>query len=254
MLFVLSPAKSLKFDYNINCNLATIPEFIDDCQILIGQLKKLKTDDLAKLMKLSDKLAELNFQRYQNFNFPFNPANSKQALLVFDGDVYKSIDIRNYNYQDFTFAQRHLRILSGLYGILKPMDLIQAYRLEMGTNFKNSRGKNLYDFWQDKITESINNQLKHHREQVLINLASDEYFKVVKADKIKGQVINIIFKEKKGDKYKVIGLLAKRARGLMANYIVKNRINSSYNVKAFNGGGYEFRSEFSDQNNWHFYR
>ncbi|MDA0902128.1 MAG: peroxide stress protein YaaA, partial [Proteobacteria bacterium] len=174
--------------------------------------------------------------------------------FVFDGDVYKGIDVENYDEKDLEFAQQHLRILSGLYGILKPLDLIQAYRLEMGTKFKNSRGKDLYQFWQNKISDHLNDELEQQSQKVIINLASNEYFDAVKTNDIKGKIINIIFKEKKGDDYKIIGLFAKRARGLMADYIIKNAIDHPEKLKNFTIEGYKFMEQFSNQSNWHFYR
>ncbi len=252
MLILLSPSKSLDFEAKITTKDFTIPEFLDDSKILIKQLKKFSCEDLAKLMKISEKLSVLNYQRFQDFKAPFTIQNSKPAIFVFDGDVYDGIDSENYSKKDLKFAQNHLRILSGLYGILKPLDLIQPYRLEMGTKLKNDLGKNLYEFWQDKITLKLNEELKQKSQKVILNLASEEYFSAINIKKIQGEIINIIFKEKRGKEYKVIGLLAKKARGLMADFIIKNNINKIEELKNFNIQNYRFDKKISDKNNWYF--
>ncbi|MFT6346913.1 MAG: cytoplasmic iron level regulating protein YaaA (DUF328/UPF0246 family) [Myxococcota bacterium] len=173
---------------------------------------------------------------------------------MFDGDVYKSIDVENYDEKDLDFAQNHLRILSGLYGILRPLDLIQSYRLEMGTKSKNIIGMNLPEFWQGKIADLLNLELEKQKERTIINLASSEYFDAINPKKINSRIINIIFKEKKNDVYKIIGIFAKKARGLMADFIIKNKIEKSEDLKDFRVDNYNFRPEVSDENNWHFYR
>ena len=254
MLILLSPSKSLNLETKIVSKTHSIPIFLKDSQILINELQKFSALDLAKLMKISDRLAELNFERYATFKTPFTMQNSKPAIFIFDGDVYDGIDVENYSEKDLNFAQNHLRILSGLYGILKPLDLIQPYRLEMGINLKNPPAKNLYQFWQEKITNFLNEELEKSSEKIILNLASEEYFSAVNSDKIKGQIINIIFKEKKGDDYKIIGIFAKKARGLMADYIIKNKIQKAEQVKKFNCSNYKFKKEFSDKNNWCFCR
>ena len=205
-------------------------------------------------MKISPKLAELNWQRFQEFNPNFNSQNSKPALFLFDGDVYRSMNINKYNKAELDFAQNHLRILSGLYGILKPLDLIQAYRLEMGTNSKEILGKNLPQFWQEKIANFLNHELPKQQDKTIINLASEEYFAAINQSKINGKIINITFKEKKGNSYKVIGLFAKKARGLMADFIIKNKLEEAEEIKEFTSEKYCFKPEFSDSLNWHFYR
>lgn len=254
MLFLLSPAKSLNFDIEVKGFDPTLPRFLADSKILITILKKFSAKDLSQLMKISDKLASLNYQRFQDFSTPFNTKNSKPALFVFDGDVYEGIDVKNYKKAELDFAQQHLRILSGLYGILLPLDLMQAYRLEMGTSLKNPNGKNLYEFWQEKITAYLNEELAKHQEKTILNLASEEYFNAVDTKKIKGKIINIIFKEKKGKDYKIIGLFAKKARGLMADFIIKNKIQKPEEIKKFKLQSYKFHQEFSDENNWCFCR
>ncbi len=254
MLILLSPAKSLNFQTTIPAIKPTIPEFLPESKKLVDGLKKLSIQDLEKLMAISPKLAELNLQRFKDFSVPFNQANSKPALFLFDGDVYKSMAILDYNKKDLEFAQNHLRILSGLYGILKPLDLMQAYRLEMGTNMKKIVGKNLPQFWQKKIADFLNDELKDQKEKTIINLASEEYSAAIDATKINGNIINIVFKENKAGSYKTIGLFAKKARGLMADFMIKNKIEKAEDLKKFDIQKYTFRKEFSDQTNWHFYR
>ncbi len=254
MLILLSPAKSLNFLSTIPPIKSTVPDFLQDSKKLVDLLKKLPSQDLEKLMAISPKLAELNWQRFRDFSLPFNEKNAKPALFLFDGDVYKSMAISQYNKQDLDFAQNHLRILSGLYGVLRPLDLIQAYRLEMGTAIQKILGKNLPQFWQKKIADFLNQELEKQKEKTIINLASEEYFASVDAAKIDGKVINIIFKEKKGNDYKTIGLFAKKARGLMADFVIKNKIEKSVDLRDFVAENYQFKKEFSDQSNWHFYR
>jgi len=254
MILILSPAKSLNFNINVHAKTLTSPAFIDDSKILVGELQKFSASQIAKLMKISDNLAQLNFERFQNFKTPFTAANSKPAIFVFDGDVYDAIDIENYTQQDLNFAQQHLRILSGLYGVLRPLDMMQAYRLEMSTALKNGKNKNLYQFWQEKITNYFNEELKNDAEKIILNLASEEYFSAIDGKKINGKIINVIFKEKKGSDYKIVGIFAKKARGLMTDFIIKNKITTVKEVKKFNVENYKFMQEFSDENNFHFYR
>ncbi len=254
MLTLLSPAKSLNFDVAIPPIKTTIPAFLQDSEKLVEVFKKLSIQDLEKLMSISSKLAELNWQRFKDFSLPFNATNSKPALFLFDGDVYRAMAIAGYDMKDLEFAQNHLRILSGLYGVLKPLDLMQAYRLEMGTNSKAILGQNLPQFWQEKIADFLNNELEHQQEKAIINLASEEYFAAVDSKKIKGKIINIIFKENKNGTYKTIGLFAKKARGLMADFIIKNKIEEVAEIKNFTVNGYQFKKEFSDQSNLSFYR
>lgn len=254
MLLLLSPAKSLNFAIDVGAVKPTVPSFLGDSQKLISVLQKFSVADLMQLMGISDKLASLNHQRFQDFSLPFTDKNSKPAIFVFDGDVYDGIDVVNYSLQDLDFAQRHLRILSGLYGVLRPLDLMQAYRLEMGTVLQNEKGKNLYQFWQEKITNYLNEELAKAEEKTLLNLASEEYFSAVDTKKIKGKIINIVFKEKKNSDYKIVGIFAKKARGLMTDFIIKNKIKKAEDVKNFALNGYKFYAEFSNENNWHFYR
>ncbi|MES2676685.1 MAG: peroxide stress protein YaaA [Pseudomonadota bacterium] len=254
MLIILSPAKSLNYSQPLTPIKTTNAEFLGDSKKLVDVLKKLSIPDLEKLMAISPKLAQLNWQRFQDFSLPFNNQNSHPALFLFAGDVYKSMAIANYNQKDLDFAQNHLRILSGLYGILKPLDLIQPYRLEMSTHLKPILGKNLPQFWQKNIADFFNRELKNHQEKTIINLASEEYFAAIDATKINGKIINIIFKEQKGASYKIIGLMAKKARGLMADFVIKNKIKKAEDLQEFRAENYRFKPKFSNQTNWHFYR
>lgn len=254
---VISPAKTLDFSGSPYPHF-TQPKQLDDSQALISQLSELSVADIGKLMNISEKLSVLNQQRYEDFQTPFTLDNARQALLVFKGDVYKGIDIDTYNDDDLAFAQDHLRILSGLYGLLRPLDLMQAYRLEMGTKLANKRGKNLYEFWGTQISEQLNGELADQAssqgEPWLINLASNEYFKAIAPKVIKAKVLHIAFKENKGGAYKVIGIHAKRARGLMVNFVIKNRIETPEPMKAFNVEGYEFNDALSSSDTWVFCR
>lgn len=249
MLTLLSPSKTLNEDA-CSVEKATKPVLLDSSKVLIKRLKSMSKKDISKLMGISDKLSELNFDRFQSFSTPFTPKNAKPALTYFKGDVYEGLKAEDFDKKDFEFAQKHLRILSGLYGLLRPMDLMQAYRLEMGTKLKNEKGKDLYEFWGEKITEKINED----ESDVIVNLASNEYFKAVKPKKMKGNLIVPVFKEKKGDDYKVIGLFAKKARGMMARYIIKNRINNPEKIKDFNESGYKFNKKLSNEKEWVFTR
>ncbi len=253
MLFIISPAKSLDFDVkNIPKNISN-PQFLTKSESLIKELRKLSCNDLSKLMKISAKLADLNFNRYQDFSVPFNINNSKPALFVFNGDVYSGIDEKNYDEEDLEFAQNNLRILSGLYGVLRPLDLIQAYRLEMGVNLKNNSNKNLYEFWKTDIANYFNQELLKRDEKLIVNLASNEYSSVIDKNLLNGKLLNIIFKNNKNGVYKNIGIFAKKARGLMANFIIKDKVITAEGLKLFNKAGYQFKEEFSDELNWHFY-
>ncbi|HIB27920.1 MAG TPA: peroxide stress protein YaaA [Candidatus Thioglobus sp.] len=249
MLAVISPSKKQDFS---TPDIAdhTLPRQLEESVELIDIMKEKSQTEIAKLMSISDKLSELNFNRFQSFNTPFTLDNAKQALLAFKGDVYNGIDAPNLTKKDLEFAQDHLRMLSGLYGVVRPLDLIEPYRLEMGTRLENANGKNLYEFWGDKISNILNDD----EQEVIINLASNEYFKGIDKKSLNAKIINIAFKEFKGDKYKIIGIYAKRARGLMVNYMIKNRITSPEPLKAFETEGYQFREEMSDETTWVFTR
>ena len=253
MIIVISPSKTLDFsDHPFKSH--TQPRQRQQSQLLINTAKQLDPDALSALMKISEKLSLLNWQRYQDFHLPFSLKNAKQALLAFKGDVYGGIDSDNYSEDDFAFAQDHLRILSGLYGALRPLDLIQPYRLEMGTRLQNQRGKNLYEFWDTQVTELLNQDLKSDETPLLINLASNEYFKAIKTKALKYKVLTLAFKENKAGVYKVIAIHAKRARGLMTDFIIKNRLTEPEQIKAFNLESYRFNESLSSDKEWIFSR
>jgi cytoplasmic iron level regulating protein YaaA (DUF328/UPF0246 family) len=231
MLMVVSPAKTLDYESELPIQESTQPEMLEESQQLIDQLKKLTPADVASLMKLSDKLADLNVNRFAHWKQPFNADNARPAIYAFKGDVYTGLDAYSFNKKQMTFAQKHLRILSGLYGLLKPLDLMQPYRLEMGTKFDNKKGANLYEFWGDTITNKINDNLK--KGEIILNLASNEYFKSVKTKSLKGEVVTPVFKDQKNGNYKIISFYAKKARGMMAAYVINNQINDAEEIKQF---------------------
>lgn len=253
MILVISPSKTLDFSPN-SFHTHTQPRQLDKSQALIDTVKQLSPEQLSGLMKISEKLSQLNWQRYRDFQQPFSLDNAKQALLSFKGDVYGGIDSDNYNEKDFSFAQKHLRILSGLYGALRPLDLIQPYRLEMGTRLQNEAGKNLYEFWDAQVTELLNQDFENESTPLLINLASNEYFKVIKPKVLKAKILTVNFKENKEGVFKTIGIHAKRARGLMTDFIIKNRLIEAEEIKAFNLDNYVFNSSLSSENEWVFSR
>ncbi|MDQ6961484.1 MAG: peroxide stress protein YaaA [Mariprofundaceae bacterium] len=246
MLILISPAKTLDESPLQHPHRCTQPALLEHAQVLIEQLKQLNPDAVGQLMKISPKLALLNQQRFSIWQQPFNAANAKAALYMFKGDVYQGLDAPSLSPEDMAFSQDHLRILSGLYGVLRPLDLMQAYRLEMGTRLKNERGNNLYAFWGGLIAE----QLQSH--QHIINLASNEYYKAVK-----GQLSNVItpvFKDEKNGKLKVIGIHAKKARGLMTRFIIQQRLSEPSAMTAFTGMNYEYADALSSANEWVFIR
>lgn len=250
MIVLISPAKTLNSDAKDLAN-STEPEFKKEIKELVGIMKKKSKSSIQKLMGISDDLATLNKERYRNFEDHFSVENSKPALLTFNGDVYRKMDVENYSEDQLEFAQEHLRILSGLYGLLKPLDLIQPYRLEMGIKLKNKKAKDLYGYWQTKITSAIDEAAV---DGVVINLASQEYFKVVNIKKLKAKVIHITFKEYREGTYKIIGIFAKQARGMMANYILKNKIDDPERIKLFNEDNYEYDEKLSNPDEWVFIR
>ena len=254
MLIFLFSAKSL--DYKTPPHVATYtqPAFLDRSQALIDQLRALSPADIAQLMDLSDPLALLNYNRYADWSLPFTPDNAKQAVLAFDGDVYDGLSAKTLSAADLDFAQQHVRILSGLYGILKPLDLMQPYRLEMGTRFKNRAGKDLYAFWGETLLAAINAELDAMPQPVAVNLASEEYFKAAIGRKFKGRLIQPVFEDWKNGRYKIISFFAKRARGLMTRYVVLNRLTDPEGLKAFASDGYAFAPEASDATSWVFRR
>ncbi|KEQ19002.1 peroxide stress protein YaaA [Endozoicomonas numazuensis] len=254
MLFVVSPAKTLDYDTAPVTKKFSQPEFLDQSQDLIDQLRQLNPADIGSLMSISDKLAQLNAARYEAWQQPFTQDNAKQAVLAFKGDVYTGLDAETMNAKQFDYAQNHLRILSGLYGLLKPLDLMQAYRLEMGTKFANNAGKDLYTFWGDQITEKLNEEMAAQKDNILVNLASNEYFKAVKPKFVKGQIITPVFKDWKGDKYKIISFYAKKARGLMCRYAIDNNLKKVDDLKGFDYEGYSYNESMSNDKEWVFIR
>ena len=255
MLIVLSPAKRLDYDSVPKITEFSQPDFLEDSEYLVGKLKKLSSRQLKNMMGVSNEIAELNKDRFEEWNRPFDLDNSKQAIFAFKGDVYLGLDADTFNKKDINFAQNHLRILSGLYGLLRPLDLMQAYRLEMGTRFKVTAAKtNLYKYWDDKITMGINQTMNDIGSNELVNLASAEYFKSVKPKLLDKKIITPHFKEEKNGEYKMLMAFAKKARGLMASFIIKNKITNSLDMKDFNLEGYKFSKALSNDNEWVFTR
>lgn len=251
---LLSPAKNLDFTPATNAPAATKPRLLKDTAELSETTLKLRTSDLKKLMGISDKLAELNYQRFQSFKAGGRGADKKQAALAFNGDVYLGLDAKTMSTDDLTFAQDHLRILSGLYGALRPLDAIEPYRLEMGTRLKTPRGKTLYDFWGDRVSREITAGLKGHDDKSVVNLASNEYFSVVDLAALKAPVITPIFKEEKDGKLRQLQFYAKRARGLMARWAIQNRIIHTHDLKGFDEEGYALNTAESTEDRWVFTR
>jgi cytoplasmic iron level regulating protein YaaA (DUF328/UPF0246 family) len=250
MLLVISPAKTLDYSHP-EYDAHTQPDFTSEVKDLVGVLRKKSAKQISKLMHLSDSLAILNEERYQSFTETFSPDNSKQAILAFKGEVYAKMEADSFTAEDLEFAQQHLRILSGLYGLLKPLDLIQPYRLEMGTKLKTKKGENLYDYWGTKISKALN---AAGEGRTLVNLASQEYFKAVDKKTLKLPVITIHFKEHKEGNYQVVGFFAKQARGLMTRYAIQNRITDPEQLKVFQEDGYEFAERLSSAQDWIFVR
>ncbi|KRP36963.1 MAG: hypothetical protein ABS34_05015 [Opitutaceae bacterium BACL24 MAG-120322-bin51] len=248
MLILLSPAKSLDYQAPLHTNKATQPRLAAHAAELINQLKALNTEAVGTLMHLSPKLAELNHARYQNYQPTFTAANSRQAILAFTGDVYQGLALAKWSPDDFAAAQQQIRILSGLYGVLRPLDRMQPYRLEMGTKFENTRGNNLYQFWGSTITELLNQDLKASGSDLVVNLASNEYFSSVKLNELNGQLITPVFKDAKNGTFKIISFYAKKARGMMADYIVRNQVQTIEGLKVFNSNGYQFDAAASAGN------
>jgi cytoplasmic iron level regulating protein YaaA (DUF328/UPF0246 family) len=240
MLILLSPAKTLDFSPT-TVETATLSPFLKESKTLIRQLKELSAADVSELMGVSQKIAELNVERYHSYQTPQKPGTDvKQALLAFKGDVYKDWPLSDYSDADFAYGQKHLRILSGLYGLLKPLDLIRPYRLEMGTSFSNDKGKNLYEFWGEKLTQEINSSLRTMKDPFVVNLASNEYFRAIQKKKLEFPILTPIFKDKKNGKYKIISFFAKRARGAMAHYLINERVERSAEILSFTGMGYQY--------------
>lgn len=248
MLYVVSPAKNLDYETPSTTNLSTQPEMVEQAQELVEICKELTPADLSSLMGISDKLAGLNAARFSQWQPVFNEQNSKQAVLAFNGDVYTGLAASELTEEQLQYTQTHLRILSGLYGLLKPLDLMQPYRLEMGTKLANEKGKNLYEFWGDSITEKLNEQIEATQSPYLINLASTEYFKSVKKKQVNAEIITPSFKDWKNGQYKMISFFAKKARGLMVRYLIDNQVNTLEELLKFDYQGYQYNPELSKPN------
>ncbi|SNR78498.1 hypothetical protein SAMN04488009_0046 [Maribacter sedimenticola] len=247
MKIIISPAKSLDYESTLPVKEYTQPNFIDDAIKLNKILSKKKPKDLSELMSISDKLAELNWQRNQDFTTPFTPKNARQAIFAFSGDVYQGLDAYSMSEDKIMELQQKLRILSGQYGILKPLDLMQPYRLEMGTSLKIGRKKNLYEYWGDRLTKFVNNEMKEG--ELLVNLASNEYYNVLQPKNIKATIITPVFKDWKNDKLKIISFFAKKARGSMVRYIIDHNANTLDEIKGFNLDDYQFSPEHTVKQN-----
>ena len=254
MLITLSPSKGQDFETPALSKTYSKPQALKDSELLIKELRKIRRQDIQQLMSVSENIAKLNTDRYNSFKTPCTPKIARLAICACKGDVYSGIDIEQYSEADLDYAQNHLRILSGLYGCLRPLDLIQPYRLEMKTKLHNVRGENLYQFWGDRITDELNKALEKQKQPVLVNLASNEYFKSVRPKQLNGRLLNINFKETRDGKTRVVAIFAKRARGMMTDYILRNRIEKPEDIKKFRQGGYRFRKELSDDKQWTFER
>ncbi len=254
MLMVISPAKTLDFETPAPTQSCTQPELLAFSAPLIERLRQQTPAEIAALMKISDKLAQLNVARYASWSTPFTLENAKQALFAFQGDVYTGLDAASLNDDDLAFAQQHLRMLSGLYGVLRPLDLMQPYRLEMGIRLSNDAGPDLYHYWDNRITEHLNATLAEQQQQTLINLASNEYFKAVRPRHLEAPIITPVFKDYKNGQYKIISFYAKKARGMMARYIIQHRIDQPEAIKHFDLGGYRYSAELSQADQWVFIR
>lgn len=253
MLMILAPSKTQDFSIPPPA-AATQPPLLQESELLIGELRKYSVQELAVLMKMSERLAEQTHQRIKEFQLPFTLQNARPALMAFQGDVYSGIQTEEYGEEDLEYAQDHLRILSGLYGILRPLDLMQAYRLEMGCKLVNSRGRNLYAFWQEKVTAELNQTLAGQKEAVIVNLASVEYSKVIDKKSLQATILQIDFKERKGEGYRTVAIHAKRARGRMVDFAISNRVEEVEELKGFELDGYTFRPDLSKENHYLFTR
>lgn len=240
MLVVISPAKSLDYETPVKTRKFTQAAFLHDSQKLIDTLRHYSPDDISGLMSISPALSQLNHDRFNSWTLPFDNANARQALFAFKGDVYIGLDAYSLNSADISFAQNHLRILSGLYGLLRPLDLIRPYRLEMGTSLKTQSSSSLYEFWGNRITESLNHEFEGQKQPVLINLASHEYFRAVKEKQLTADVVSPVFKDYKSGQYKIISFFAKKARGTMTAYIIRNRLRQSEDLLSFDMDGYKY--------------
>jgi cytoplasmic iron level regulating protein YaaA (DUF328/UPF0246 family) len=247
MIILLSPSKTLDFESPLPVVMPTQPRLLAESSLLVNELRQKSVAEIGKLMSISEKLAQLNYDRFQQWKIPFTPQNARPCFYAFKGDVYEGLEAESFDAKSQQRAQENLRILSGLYGLLRPLDLIQPYRLEMSTKLTNPRGKNLYQFWGERITQQINADLEAHTEKSVINLASGEYFSAVQPKALQGTLITPVFKEAKGNQLKVVGLFAKRARGRMAQYLLKENISTLADLKQFGADGYRFQPELSSK-------
>lgn len=248
MLVLVSPAKTLDYESDLSIKDFTVASHLSDSKLLIDELQKKSPDDLSTLMGLSEKLSQLNFERNMNWVRPSKPSESaRQAIFAFKGDVYQGLDAISLSKAEINYTQKNLCILSGLYGFLKPLDLMYPYRLEMGTKLKNKRGENLYEFWGSKITKSINNLAKENKAKAIVNLASVEYFSVLKRDQLDLPIISPIFKDYKNGQYKIISFFAKKARGTMTRFIMQNKVKKIEDLNDFNLDGYRYSKKESEE-------
>lgn len=254
MIIIISPAKTLDFTSKPDYSLESEIEFANQACKIVSELKKYSKSDLQKLMKVNNDIADLNYQRYLEWKCPFDKEKTKQAIFAFKGHVFQGLNIDDFDYNDLQYSQNHLRILSGLYGVLKPMDRIMPYRLEMGTKLKFDAYKNLYDFWGSSIKENIESLFKNHKSKAIVNLASDEYSKAANLNLINANVITPVFKDYKNGKYKIISVYAKMARGMMTSYILKNRIENYEDIKHFDIDNYHYNDKLSSETEFVFTR
>ena len=254
MLVAISPAKTLDYETALPSKKSSQPRLTAESQKLISVMRDFSSEELQKLMGVSEKIAALNVERFRDWHIPFDACNARPAVFAFKGDVYEGLQAYNLKTRDLEFAQKHIRILSGLYGVLRPLDLMQAYRLEMGTRLATPSGKNLYEFWGERVTDLLNQDLKTQKQKVLINLASNEYFKAVNKPLLDAEIITPQFLDWKNGQYKMISFFAKKARGMMSRYIIDNRLQGPDELKSFDVAGYSYSSELSAENEWVFVR
>jgi len=254
MIIIINSSKTLDFQQSPQISKHSIPEFLNDAEYLVNKLRTFSESELSELMGVSRKLATLNVERYANWKIPFTNSNAKQALLAFKGDVYSGIEVESYTMKEFDFAQKHLRILAGLYGILRPLDLIQPYRLEMAAKLSTDRGQGLYQFWGDRINVSLKRSIKQEKSGMLINLCSAEYLKSVLPKRLNAVLITPVFKEYRDGSYRTVAIYAKKARGLMCNFIIKNHLTDIEALKDFKAQGYKYNKKMSSELEWLFTR
>lgn len=254
MLAILSPAKSLDYDSPLATRKFSEPSFVTESEILIKRLQKFTPDEISSLMGISDNLAELNHRRYAEWRPEFEPASARPAVLAFRGEVYLGLEGPSLSERDFTWAQKHVRILSGLHGLLRPLDRIRPYRLEMGTKLGTKKGANLYDFWGSKVTEALNAAIQSQEDDILVNLASDEYYRVLQPDAINARILKIHFREWKNGQYKFLSFFAKKARGSLVRYMIDHRVKTLKALRNFDYDGYVFNPALSQGDDWVFTR